>query len=205
MALTLSQTFFSVVLADTASGKIQVMLQDVRGQAVAGQLVRFMVEGSPSVTSCTTNAAGTCTILLEAVPADHSGFIRGTLEVVGHGTRPLIWPAGELDLALTVGVEGGIQPPVDVLATRAPTSVPPALPTATLAPTLHLTETASAEGSTPLSPDRTATIAPPSQNILTASSRRHGNWWGPALVFGLLLTLRIAADFYTTRRKGVDQ
>lgn len=101
-------------------GELQITLYDATGTPLPQTLLHFISEGGLPLASCGTDAAGRCTLSIEAAPTDAAGLIRGTLQVEGHGSRPLIWPGGPLTLVLQLDESGHLPVGHDVYATRLP-------------------------------------------------------------------------------------
>jgi hypothetical protein len=195
LTLTLCLLLVQRAQAQTATGQINVSVRDGHNQPVAGQVVQFRAERGNVSAACTTNAAGHCTITLTTAPADPAGFIRGTLDAPDRGSRPLIWPAGRIDVPLHLNAEGRLEMPLDVLATRTPSpapstssGTPASQQPATVAPTTT-TET----DKQPRAPQAAAT-ATASSTPASPSSRR-------LALFCLLFLGLIGASLYTAWRK----
>ena len=92
----MSYLFILFLLAQTASGQVTVTLLDSQQAPVVSEIIELVNEQRQTIGSCVTSANGRCTITLEEVPADPSGFIRGTLTISGRGRRPVIWPGGPM-------------------------------------------------------------------------------------------------------------
>ena len=119
----MSYLFILFLLAQTTSGQVTVTLLDSQQAPVVSETIELVNEQRQTIGSCVTNANGRCTITLSEIPADSSGFIRGTIAIPGRGQRPVIWPGGPLEVSIILDPAGQIFVPSDHYATKTPESL----------------------------------------------------------------------------------
>ena len=180
----------------TASGRVQLLLLAANRQPVGGATASFVSEGQQPLATCTTDAAGRCTLLLNNAPADASGFIRGAIVVAGRGRKPLLWPGGVIAVELVLSESGQLDVPRDLYPTRTPNATetragtPGAVATVASTPTSAAftpSATTTSPATTTLPPEAaaSATLAPSPSLTIRRNSRQQQV--GLALAAGLLL------------------
>ncbi|MGB0386422.1 MAG: hypothetical protein ACPGWR_16550 [Ardenticatenaceae bacterium] len=110
------------LLMQTTSAQVTVTLLNDQEAPAVSETIELVNEQRQTIGSCVTSANGRCTITVEEVPADPSGFIRGAVVVSGRGQRPVIWPGGPLQITIILDSAGQIFVPSDQYVTKTPES-----------------------------------------------------------------------------------
>lgn len=114
--------FLLLALLQTADGAIHLITRTPSGGIASGVPLAFYPEGAVEpLGACRSDKFGRCTIFVTGAPTDAAGLIRGTLRNELGDSRPVIWPGGAVEIIVVVDIMGRMAPPVDRLATHAPT------------------------------------------------------------------------------------
>lgn len=146
------------VHAQRGDGQLTVTLLDHTGAPVAGEPLTFLTGDKQPLATCTTDAVGTCTLVLTSAPTDASGFIRGSV-LVRESRRPVLWPGGALAIQIQQDVLGHVNPPADVYTVHDPVATLAAEATLAALPVLPGATGAGGQGPGPRAEPTQATTA----------------------------------------------